>query len=428
MNRARSTAAGAAAALVWAAAEQIDRQVFANDYTDVALLGKFVTRSRAWPVAGTALHAANGAAFGFAFDVVRRRMSIPPRRLALGLALAEHLAAVPARRAGRPLSPGARRAGSRARVRRPSVRAGDGAARALRGRARPARRVIELDVPVVQAPLAGGPSTPELAAAVSNAGGLGFVAAGYLSADALAGADPPHAGADRRAVRGQPLRAARRPGRRRRDRRATPSELAGEAERYGVALGEPRFDDDEFAAKLDLVVAERVPVVSTTFACPPPQLVERVHGAGGEVWATVTSAAEATRPRQAGVDALVVQGAEAGGHRGSWTDDDGPDLPLLELLCGASTSRLPLVAAGGIADAAGAAPRWRPGATAVQAGTAFLLCPEAATMRAAPPRDRRRRRDGDDAGVHGPPRTRDRQRVHARASRTRRAPTRTSTI
>jgi len=95
VSRARSTAAGAAAALVWAAAEQLDRYVFANDYTDVALLGTFVTRSRAWPVAGLALHAANGAAFGFAFDVARRRSSIPPRRLALRLALAEHVALFP---------------------------------------------------------------------------------------------------------------------------------------------------------------------------------------------------------------------------------------------------------------------------------------------------------------------------------------------
>ena len=95
VNRTRSLAAGAAAAVVWAAAEQLDRRVFANDYTDVALLGKFVTRSRAWPIAGLALHAANGAAFGFAFDVVRRRVSVPPRRLAVGLALTEHLSLFP---------------------------------------------------------------------------------------------------------------------------------------------------------------------------------------------------------------------------------------------------------------------------------------------------------------------------------------------
>jgi hypothetical protein len=95
VSRSRSVAAGAAAALVWSAAERIDRKLFANDYTDVALLGKFVTRSRAWPVAGVTLHAANGAAFGFAFDLVRRRSRIAPRRLALGLALGEHLALFP---------------------------------------------------------------------------------------------------------------------------------------------------------------------------------------------------------------------------------------------------------------------------------------------------------------------------------------------
>ncbi len=95
MSRTRSIAAGAAAALAWSAAERIDRRLFANDYTDVALLGKAVTRSRAWPVAGSALHAANGAVFGLAFDVARRRSSIPPRRLALRLALAEHLVLFP---------------------------------------------------------------------------------------------------------------------------------------------------------------------------------------------------------------------------------------------------------------------------------------------------------------------------------------------
>jgi hypothetical protein len=95
VSRSRSTAAGAAAALVWGAAERVDRKIFANDYTDVALLGKFVTRSRAWPLAGVAVHAANGAAFGFAFDMVRRHSKVGPRRLALGLALTEHLALFP---------------------------------------------------------------------------------------------------------------------------------------------------------------------------------------------------------------------------------------------------------------------------------------------------------------------------------------------
>ena len=95
MSRLRSAVAGAAAALVWGAVEPLDKRLFRNDYSDIAVLGKFVTRSRGWAVVGTALHAANGAAFGLAFDEARRRTSVPPRRLALTLALGEHIALYP---------------------------------------------------------------------------------------------------------------------------------------------------------------------------------------------------------------------------------------------------------------------------------------------------------------------------------------------
>ena len=84
----RPAAAGALAALTWAALEPLDRRVLRNDYSDVAMLGKLVTRSRAWPLAGLALHAANGAVFGLALEQARRRMRTPPS--ALQLALAEH--------------------------------------------------------------------------------------------------------------------------------------------------------------------------------------------------------------------------------------------------------------------------------------------------------------------------------------------------
>lgn len=95
MNRARAGTAGAAAALVWGALEPIDKRVFRNDYSDIALLGKFATRTRAWPIAGFAIHALNGAAFGLAFHEARTRTSVPPRRLALRLALVEHVALFP---------------------------------------------------------------------------------------------------------------------------------------------------------------------------------------------------------------------------------------------------------------------------------------------------------------------------------------------
>jgi len=93
-RRFRAAAAGAAAATVWAAVEPLDRRIFACDYSDVALLGKAVTK-RHWLVAGLSVHALNGALFGLAFDEARRRVPIPPRRLAVGAALGEHLALYP---------------------------------------------------------------------------------------------------------------------------------------------------------------------------------------------------------------------------------------------------------------------------------------------------------------------------------------------
>ena len=215
--------------------------------------------------------------------------------------------------------------------------------------------MIGLDAPVVQAPLAGGPSTPELAAAVSNAGGLGFVAAGYLSAAALDGADSPRARADRRAARRQPVRARASEPVDDGALAAYASRLAGDAERYGVELGEPRFDDDELRARSSTSSSPSgVPVVSTTFAGPPPEL-RRARARGGcRGLGDRHERRRGTGARTAGADVLVVQGAEAGGHRGAWSDDDGPDLGLLALLSSIDVS-LPLVAAGGIADAARAA-------------------------------------------------------------------------
>ena len=94
-SRARAALAGAAAATAWGLLEPLDRRLFRHDYSDIALLGKAVTRGPAWRAAGFALHAVNGAVFGLAFDAVRRRTDAEARRLALGLALAEHVALYP---------------------------------------------------------------------------------------------------------------------------------------------------------------------------------------------------------------------------------------------------------------------------------------------------------------------------------------------
>src|SRR3954454_22765482 len=95
MTRGRAAIAGAAAAAVWAAQQPLDRRVFGCDYSDVALLGKAVTRSRLWPVAGVAVHAANGALFGLAFRELQARTGYEPRGLALALALTENVALYP---------------------------------------------------------------------------------------------------------------------------------------------------------------------------------------------------------------------------------------------------------------------------------------------------------------------------------------------
>ena len=94
-GRAQAAAAGAAAASVWALLEPLDRRLFGHDYSDVALLGKLVTRGRGWRAAGLVLHGANGALFGLGFHEVQRRVGADPRRLALALALLENIVLYP---------------------------------------------------------------------------------------------------------------------------------------------------------------------------------------------------------------------------------------------------------------------------------------------------------------------------------------------
>ncbi|HZC29132.1 MAG TPA: nitronate monooxygenase, partial [Gaiellaceae bacterium] len=156
--------------------------------------------------------------------------------------------------------------------------------------------------------------------------------------------------------------------------------LAAEEERYGVGCGEPRWSDDDWEAKLELVARERPAVVSFTFGCPDREVVESLRRDDVAVWCTVTSPAEAAAATAGAVDALVVQGAEAGGHQSSWNDTDDAPIALLSLLqlVHAVTDR-PLVAAGGIASAAGVAAALVAGAAAAQIGSALLLTPEAGT-------------------------------------------------
>jgi hypothetical protein len=95
VGRSQAAAAGAVAAAVWAAQEPVDQRIFGCDYSDVALLGKFLTRGSGWRAAGWAWHITNGAIFGLVYDEIRRRVNVEPRRLALRMALAEHLTLYP---------------------------------------------------------------------------------------------------------------------------------------------------------------------------------------------------------------------------------------------------------------------------------------------------------------------------------------------
>lgn len=237
-----------------------------------------------------------------------------------------------------------------------------------------------MSAPIVQAPLAGGPSTPALAAAVSGAGGLGFVAAGYRTPDAMmqdigatrAMTDRPF-GVNVFAPPGEPARPEVV------ERYA--AVLAREAGRAGVELGKPRFDDDGFGEKVRALCADPVAVVSFTFGCPSPDIIASLRAAGSQVWVTVTDPGEAEAAQEAGASALVLQGTEAGGHKGSFGDrpsaSDYSTLTLLQLI--GARVRLPLVAAGGIATGAAIAAVLAAGAEAAQLGTAFLRCPEAGT-------------------------------------------------
>ncbi|WP_273735013.1 nitronate monooxygenase [Mycolicibacterium septicum] len=232
--------------------------------------------------------------------------------------------------------------------------------------------------PVVVAPMAGGPSTPELAAAGSNAGGLGFLAAGYLTAEGLA-----ERVTAARKLTTEPLGVnlfVPQPSAGTSEQiQAYAAELAGEAQRYGVALGDPRYDDDAWAAKLDAVFDLGPAVVSFTFGLPTDAEIARLRGAGISTVGTVTTVDEARLAVGRGVDALAVQGPAAGGHRGTFDPAAAPASQPLEALLAEVLAAVdvPVVAAGGLVTAGDVAGVLAAGAVAAQLGTAFLLADEA---------------------------------------------------
>jgi nitronate monooxygenase len=232
--------------------------------------------------------------------------------------------------------------------------------------------------PLAVSPMAGGPSTAELVIAVAAAGAFGFLAGGYKTARALAD----EMSAVRSAGVGSfgvnvfvPGRPAADPA----ELAAYVASLAAEADALGATLGAPAWDDDAYVEKLGVLLADPPALVSFTFGCPDEEVVRSLQTAGALVAVTITTPEEAAVALRAGVDSLCLQGAEAGAHRGSFANDDRPDQdrPVRALLAAVRRRTLvPLIAAGGVAGPDDVVALRAAGAAMVQAGTAFLRCPE----------------------------------------------------
>ncbi|MCX4739250.1 nitronate monooxygenase [Streptomyces antibioticus] len=234
--------------------------------------------------------------------------------------------------------------------------------------------------PIVQAPMAGGVSVPQLAAAVSEAGGLGFLAAGYKTADGMY--------QEIKQIRGltgrpfgvnlfmpQPEHAETGAV------EVYAHQLAGEAAWYETELGDPDSGrDDGYDAKLAVLLDDPVPVASFHFGVPSAEALASLRRAGTLTLVTATTAEEALAVERAGADAVIVQGLEAGGHQGTHRDiqeNDGSGIGLLALIAQVREAvSLPLVAAGGLMRGSQIAAVLAAGASAAQLGTAFLATPE----------------------------------------------------
>jgi nitronate monooxygenase len=233
-------------------------------------------------------------------------------------------------------------------------------------------------LPVAVAPMAGGPSNPALVAAAAEAGAIGFVAGGYKTASAVVA----EISAVRAATTGAFGVNLFVPG----NRSSEPERVAaysvsltGDAVATGSTVGDPVWDDDGWADKLAAVLAAAPPVVSFTFGCPAAEVVAEFRTAGTVVAVTVTSPEEAKAAAAAGADLLCAQGIEAGAHRGTFSNSDGPgqDYGLLSLIGEvARVTGLPQIATGGIVSPGQVRAVLAAGAVAAQCGTAFLRCPE----------------------------------------------------
>lgn len=245
---------------------------------------------------------------------------------------------------------------------------------------------LRIEIPVILAPMAGI-GTPALAAAVSNAGGLGSLAIGAMNVDSARTSIR-----ELRALTEKPFNInlfVHRPARPNRVREAIWLDyLKPHFVEFGVeppdALAEiyPSFVDGD--AMLEMLLRERPPVVSFHFGLPSEERIAALHDAGILLLANATTLDEVRQIEHAGIDAVIVQGIEAGGHRGSFNPDaEDEEFSTLTLVSQAvSEFRLPVIAAGGIMDGFGIAAALTLGSQAAVLGTAFIGAPESAASAA----------------------------------------------
>jgi len=238
---------------------------------------------------------------------------------------------------------------------------------------------LAIDVPVVLAPMAGN-STPELVAAVSNAGGLGSYGCAMLSREQLADECSRIRALSNRSFNLNFFCHAP-PDVTAEQERAWRAKLAPYHAELGVdtnaSAGGARRPFDDETCEAVLAIGPRV--VSFHFGMPKPELVQRLKAAGMVLMSSATTSTEARRLVDLGADVIIAQGFEAGGHRGIFlTSDISTQVGTMALVPQVVDAvNVPVIATGGIADARGAAAALALGAAAVQVGTAYLFCPQA---------------------------------------------------